>query len=182
MPYDIKPVVKTGNTTQSTKEWLMKKVSEKKSVKKLNAREKGSKTAPKNKAKSLTSKEKAASRKAAPKNGNGKKPAVKKTVASGIKKQYLKSNGSCNVTFSLPKEAVPGAQVVTIVGDFNNWNTTGTPMKKLRNGSFQLTMKLQRDREYRFRYLIDATRWENDWCADAYLPNEFGCDDSLVRV
>lgn len=160
----------------------MKKMSEKKPAKKVSAGKKNTGTAPKHKEKSLTAQGKAASRKAAPKNGNGKKPAEKKNVPAGIKKQYLKSNGSCNVTFSLPKEAAPGAKVVTIVGDFNNWNATEAPMKKLRNGSFQLTVKLERDREYRFRYLIDATRWENDWCADAYLPNEFGCDDSLVRV
>ena len=104
----------------------------------------------------------------------------KKTGASNIKKQYLKSNGSCNVTFRLPKEAAPDAQVVTIVGDFNNWNLTESQMKRLKNGAFKLTLKLSCDREYRFRYFIDGTRWENDWCADKYVPNTFGSDDSLV--
>jgi hypothetical protein len=55
----------------------------------------------------------------------------------GIKKQYLKSDGSCKVTLSLPKEAAPDAQVVAIVGDFNNWNLTETQMKKLKSGDFQ---------------------------------------------
>ncbi|UCH80587.1 MAG: isoamylase early set domain-containing protein [Nitrospiraceae bacterium] len=121
------------------------------------------------------------------KKGNGKKPAksvipVKESVISGIKKQYLKSNGSCNVTFRLPREAAPDAQVVTIVGDFNNWNLTDNKMKKLKNGDFKVTLKLHRDREYRFKYFIDSSRWENDWCADKYIPNTFGSDDSLVIV
>jgi hypothetical protein len=111
----------------------------------------------------------------------GSKPS-NKNGNSCIKKQYLKSNGSCNVTFILQKKAAPDAQVATIVGDFNNWNLTELPMKKLKNGNFKITLKLLRNREYRFRYLIDADRWENDWHADKYVPNPFGCDDSLVIV
>jgi hypothetical protein len=34
----------------------------------------------------------------------------------------------------------------------------------------------------RFRYLLDGERWENDWTADAYVPNSFGSDDSVVEV
>jgi 1,4-alpha-glucan branching enzyme len=72
--------------------------------------------------------------------------------------------------------------MVTIVGDFNNWNLTENKMKKLKNGDFTLTMDLPCSREYRFRYLIDSNRWENDWFADKYLPNNFGADDSVVVV
>ena len=153
---------------------------------------------------------KAAVKKATSKRGNGKKTTGRngnstvkkqqansvrkspvKTVKSkplemdwttGIKKQYLKSGDLCNVTFMLPKEAAPEARDITLVGDFNNWNVTESPMKKLKNGDFKVTMKLPRGREYRFRYLIDASCWENDWDADEYVPNAFGCDDSLVKI
>ena len=37
-------------------------------------------------------------------------------------------------------------------------------------------------RAYRFRYLLDGHRWENDWAADAYKPNDFGADDSVVDL
>ncbi len=120
-------------------------------------------------------------KKLSPKQGNGRKP-LKVNIKSGIKKQYLKSDSSCNVTFRLPKEAAPDAQVITIVGDFNNWNSTETLMKRLKSGDFKITLKLPSDREYRFRYLIDSNRWENDWCADKYVPNFFGCDDSIVII
>jgi hypothetical protein len=127
------------------------------------------------------------SKKISPKNGNGKNPTkggrpTKDNGSSGIKKKYLKSNGLCNVTFILPKEATPDAQVVTIVGDFNNWDLTKSQMKKLKNGDFKATLTLHSGREYRFRYCIDGARWENDWCADKYVPNVFGSDDSLVIV
>ncbi len=120
-------------------------------------------------------------KKFSPKQGNGRK-SLKVNVNSGIKKQYLKSDSSCNVTFRLPKEAAPDAQVITVVGDFNNWNSAETLMKRLKSGDFKVTLKLPCDSEYRFRYLIDSNRWENDWCADRYVPNSFGCDDSMVII
>ena len=113
--------------------------------------------------------------------GNHNKKS-KKNAPSAIKKQYLKSGGTCKVTFKLPKEAAPDAQVVTVAGDFNNWNETEAQMKKLKSGDFQLTIELSSDMEYRYRYFIDSNRWENDWDADEYVPNEFGCDDSLIKV
>ena len=110
-----------------------------------------------------------------------KKKAVKNETTT-VKKQYLKSKGACKVTFSLPKAAAPEAKVVTLVGDFNNWNETEAQMKKLKNGDFKITLELSNEKEYKYRYLIDSSRWENDWQADSYVPNPFGCDDSLVKV
>jgi len=118
------------------------------------------------------------------------KQAVKKTVKSkpepapltSLKKQYMKSNPVCKVTFRLPREAAPGANTVSIVGEFNNWDMTEHAMKKLKNGDFTATVELPCNKEFRFRYLIDSCRWENDWFADKYLPNEYGSDDSVVAV
>jgi 1,4-alpha-glucan branching enzyme len=110
------------------------------------------------------------------------KKTTKKIGKSGIKKQYLKTRPDCRVTFRLPKEAAPAAKYVSVVGDFNNWSITETPLKKLKNGDFTATITLMCDREYKFRYLIDADRWENDWSADKYIPNCFGGDDSVVVV
>ncbi len=100
----------------------------------------------------------------------------------GLKKQYLKTQPVCKVTFKLPKDAAPDADTVTIVGDFNNWNMTETQMKKLKSGDFKATVDLACNREYKFRYLIDSSRWENDWYADKYIPNEHGSDDSVVVI
>lgn len=99
-----------------------------------------------------------------------------------MKKQYLKTRPSCKVTFRLPKDAVTDASKVTIAGEFNNWDTEAAQLKKIRGGDFSITIELEKDREYRFRYLIDNMRWENDWHADKYLPNAFGGDDSVVVV
>ncbi len=98
-----------------------------------------------------------------------------------IKKKYLKSRPICKTTFTLPKDAAPKADTVTIVGDFNGWDRTSTPMKSHKNGTYTVTLDLQKG-EYRFRYLINGIKWENDWYADRYLPNAFGCDDSVVII
>ncbi len=110
------------------------------------------------------------------------KRKAKAAPPQGLKKQYVKSNLSCKVTFRLPKEAVRSAKAVTLVGDFNNWDLTETKMQRLPNGDFKATLELSRDREYKFKYLIDYSRWENDWSADKYIPNEYGSDDSVVIV
>jgi len=98
---------------------------------------------------------------------------------TGFTKQYLK-NGKCKVTFRLPRAAAPEAQHVSIAGDFNNWDTTSDTMMRLKNGDFKITMNLESGREFRFRYLIDGARWENDWSADRYERNDYGADDSVL--
>jgi len=123
-------------------------------------------------------------KKAAP-SGNRSKNAKKSSKASAhfsLKKLYLKTKEFCKVTFRLPKEAAPDATQVTLVGDFNQWNTQETPMQKMKNGDFKVTLELARDQEYKFRYLIDNRTWENDWQADRYIPNCYGSEDSIVII
>ena len=59
-----------------------------------------------------------------------------------LKKQYLKSRPVCKVTFRLGKEAALEARQVHLVGDFNDWQTDETPMKRLKNGEFSVTVDL----------------------------------------
>ena len=96
-----------------------------------------------------------------------------------MKKSYAASNSNCRVTFRLPEQV--DAQAVTIVGDFNNWDVNSHPMRRLKNGSFSKTLSLKPG-DYRFRYLLDGVRWENDWAADSYVANGYGGEDSLVRI
>jgi 1,4-alpha-glucan branching enzyme len=104
-------------------------------------------------------------------------------VASiGIKKEFVKRKNLCKVTFRLPELAVAQANSVSVVGDFNNWNIHAHPMKKLRNGDFTATVELKPGNQYQFRYLIDGSRWENDWNADKYVRNPFGDSDNSVVI
>jgi hypothetical protein len=115
-----------------------------------------------------------------------KKPSpveIVKTGTNGMKKTYSKTGTSCKVTFRLPQEAVKDARSVCVAGEFNGWNIYAHQLKRRKDGSFSLTIELEKGREYQFRYLIDDMYWENDWCADKYVPSAFGdCDNSTVIV
>ncbi len=101
----------------------------------------------------------------------------------GIKKEYIKKTNLCRVTFKLPKIAAPNAKCVCIVGDFNNWNIHSNPMKKLKNGDYTIKLDLEPGREYEFRYLIDESKWENDWNADKYVKSPYGnFDNSVIKT
>ena len=91
-------------------------------------------------------------------------------------KKKATRNGKTSVTFELPSDVV--ADHAVVIGDFNGWQD-GKPMKRRRDGSFSATLRLDPGR-YRYRYLLDDERWENDWSADAYEPNSYGSDDSVV--
>jgi 1,4-alpha-glucan branching enzyme len=97
-----------------------------------------------------------------------------------LKKNYSKTGRVCRVTFKLP--ATAGANSVALCGEFNDWDPEANPMKRLKDGSFSTTLSLTPGNSYRFRYFLDDERWENDWEADLYVPNEFGSEDSVVTV
>lgn len=98
------------------------------------------------------------------------------------KKEYLKSKPVCKVTFRLTKSFAEGAEQITIVGDFNNWDAQANPMKKLKSGEFTTTINLPKDSEYQYRYILDGNIWKNDDKADKYVPNQFEGENSVVVV
>jgi 1,4-alpha-glucan branching enzyme len=97
-----------------------------------------------------------------------------------LKKQYVKGNQEAKVTFYTSKDV--RAEVVTLVGDFNEWNETSHPMEALKDGRFKLTVTLPAGRDYQFRYLVNKTEWHNDPEADGYTANPHGSDNSVVTV
>ena len=100
-----------------------------------------------------------------------------------IQKRYLKSRPVGKVTFRLPPADVPEAEKVALVGDFNDWDTSSTLMKRLRNGEFTVTLDLEPGRSYQFRYLVEDSIWTNDDEADAYQPSGFpDAENSVVVV
>src|ERR1039458_1172020 len=87
--------------------------------------------------------------------------------------------GGASVTFTLP--GAVGARHAVICGEWNDWSRDRDVMLRVEDG-FSLTIDLEPGRTYRFRYLLDGYRWENDWAADEYVPNAYGSDDSLVDL
>ena len=99
-----------------------------------------------------------------------------------MKKRMLKTRPVCKVTFELPGAAATAATSVYLVGDFNAWDTGSTPMKRRKDGSFSVTIDLDCDREYQYKYLIDNNTWENDWAADKYTPSPIGDGENSVVI
>jgi 1,4-alpha-glucan branching enzyme len=96
-----------------------------------------------------------------------------------LKKKPSQTKPVTSVTFELPSDV--GAERVFVVGEFNDWSTQKTELAKRKDGRFSCTVQLKPGR-YRFRYLLDGERWQNDDAADSYEPNEFGGEDCVVEV
>ncbi len=98
-----------------------------------------------------------------------------------LRKTALTNKKKIKVTFEMPPEC--GAEKVMLVGDFNAWDKTATPMKKRKKDNiFAVSISLGVGKTYQFRYWLDDSRWENDWSADDYVPNGYGEDNSVVKT
>jgi 1,4-alpha-glucan branching enzyme len=98
-----------------------------------------------------------------------------------FKKRFLKS-GVVKVDFTLPDAIAADAESAFLVGDFNDWDEKATEMTRLKNGNFKITLTLEPNREYQFRYLVNGNQWHNDWDADKYVANPFSGDNSVVTT
>jgi hypothetical protein len=104
---------------------------------------------------------------------------------SMIIKQYVKSRKVAKITFELAKDELPAdekVESVHLVGEFNEWDTIATPMKRNKKGAYRATIDLEPGQSYQFRYLVNDEDWCNDWNADSYVPGDFGEDNCVVMT
>jgi 1,4-alpha-glucan branching enzyme len=100
-----------------------------------------------------------------------------------LRKRYIKSRKVAKVTFELPKSEWPEEVQVNsihLVGDFNDWDPSATPMKRGKGGAYRAIVELEPGKGYQFRYLVNGEHWCNDWHADAYVPSGAGPDNCVV--
>jgi hypothetical protein len=88
--------------------------------------------------------------------------------------------GTVDVTFTLPADVQ--ADTVALCGEFNDWSAEDIRLERGSDGSWRATVPLEPGRSYRYRYLLDGQRWENDARADHYVPNPLGSTDSVIVV
>jgi 1,4-alpha-glucan branching enzyme len=84
------------------------------------------------------------------------------------------------VDFELP--GCIEAEWVALCGEFNDWSSETILMARDEEGAWKATVLLPPGGTYRYRYLIDGSRWENSWSAPEYVPNPFGSEDSVIQV
>jgi 1,4-alpha-glucan branching enzyme len=98
-----------------------------------------------------------------------------------ITKEPTSKEGIVRVTFEL--SSTLWAERVNLVGEFNDWDTTATPMTRNRSdANWKATVELEADKRYAFRYLVDGKEWLNDWHADDHVDNPYGSYDSIVDL
>ena len=98
-----------------------------------------------------------------------------------INKRFLKSKPVCEVTFRIPQEDGKDFKKASLVGDFNNWDTTVHQMKKIKkDGSFSISVDLPTGSEYQFKYLLDGRQWSVDRTADRQVTSHFSNSENSV--
>lgn len=98
-----------------------------------------------------------------------------------ITKKETRKKGVVRVTFEL--SSTLWAERVNLAGEFNDWDTTATPMTRNRSdANWKVTVELEAGRRYAFRYLVDGKEWLNDWHADDHIDNPYGSYDSVVDL
>lgn len=75
----------------------------------------------------------------------------------------------------------PGAQSVSLAGDFNGWSRIATPLEHLDGrGQWSVTLPLAAGR-HEYAFVVDGERWMADPFA-AEARDEFGQVSSVLRV
>jgi len=74
----------------------------------------------------------------------------------------------------------PEAQNVALMGDFNQWDETRHPMKRLGNGKWEKTLTLPAG-HYQYKFLVDG-KWRRDPGNEKLCPNCFGTLNNIVSI
>ena len=70
---------------------------------------------------------------------------------------------------------------VSIVGDFNDWNPSGTPLRRAGAGEWSITLPLLPGR-YRFSFLLDGRTWVSAPRLPSAPDPDFGAPTSVLTV
>ncbi|MBI4279190.1 MAG: isoamylase early set domain-containing protein [Armatimonadetes bacterium] len=84
------------------------------------------------------------------------------------------------VEFVFRSHYQPDARSVSLVGDFNGWDVTATPMEPGLDGSWRITVDLPPG-EHQYKFHVDGTWW-NDPHDHKRVPNPWGSENSVVVV
>ena len=87
--------------------------------------------------------------------------------------------GAQHVVFAF---VAPAASNVSLVGEFNDWDTGATPLSLVDSrGVWSVTLPLRPGR-YLYMFVVDGTRWAPDPAAPVAPDDGFGVPNSVVTV
>ena len=97
-----------------------------------------------------------------------------------LENEVLK-NGMVHVTFHISEHI--WAECIALLDEFNAWDAHAHMLCQSHvDHSWHISVDLEPNRSYRFRYLLDGAEWMDDDHADGYEPNSFGGFDSVVHT
>lgn len=74
----------------------------------------------------------------------------------------------------------PDAKNAFIAGVFNDWNTSSMPMKKGKDGTWRIKVRLCRGR-YEYKFIVDGA-WASYLTSTELVPNPFGTDNCVIAL
>lgn len=76
----------------------------------------------------------------------------------------------------------PNARTVSVVGDFNDWDRTATPLREAADaGVWTITVPLSAGR-HQYVFMVDGNRWTPDPAAPLAVEDSFGMPNSVITV
>jgi 1,4-alpha-glucan branching enzyme len=75
----------------------------------------------------------------------------------------------------------PDAHSVAVAGDFNGWDGSSTPLKKIRKNMWEKDVMLSPGR-YEYKFVIDGNNWVNDPNNSCTAWNSFGSQNSVIEI
>jgi 1,4-alpha-glucan branching enzyme len=100
---------------------------------------------------------------------------VKKMSGSFIGPQMTGVTHEVEFTFHAPE-----ARKVCIAGKFNAWDTHSMPMKKGKDGTWRIKLKLPPGK-HEYKYFVDGA-WASDLKCSELVPNPFGTNNCVISV
>ena len=75
----------------------------------------------------------------------------------------------------------PKASRVAVVGDFNDWDPSATPLARLQGGSWVAAIPVSPGRHV-YSFIVDGDRWVSDPASPLAPEDDFGIRNSVIVV
>jgi serine protease AprX len=107
-----------------------------------------------------------------------KQAECEKHILDGTHLSAPRIEGS-NLIFTYHNDS---AERVTLAGDFNNWNAGSIDFKKEKNGIWRAEIAIPAQGRYRYKFIIDGTRWIDDPGNGMKETDYYGGFNSIVTL
>lgn len=106
-------------------------------------------------------------------------------LAAGVALAFLMGRGQSGMTEVRQIQlqlAAPASTHVVVVGDFNDWDPAGTPLRPTgESGVWTVELRLKPGR-YHYSFLLDGREWVRDPAEPPAAESDFGTPMSVLTV